>query len=565
MISQRADDLEIDFNNEETTYEKVKRVVKQWTIEEIEEELKVVVPGLYKEWRPNQLTVIQQIVNSSQKFIALQAPPGYGKSASAIGEMILNEGRGIAVTQTKQLGDQYVRDFFPLGLKTVKGRGNFSCTIIPTKTADIAPCVAGYKCMYKGGGCDYYDQKLEAVDTKLVSMNIHYFLYEVNYSGQFSDVDVLFIDEAQKLEDAMLGFIEIRLNKARYWEEGLALPDVPTFANITEWIERAEPQIKRELEEVQTELEDNPMNEILSVRGIRLTAAYRNIARFIALVDETWVIEIEDNNVIFKPTFVGEYMDKYIFSHAKKVVLMSATLPRSIIESFNIPEYEYLNIPSSFSPTQRPAIWIPAANLARSAENPGMELKKLTNAVDAILDKFPDQKGMIHTVNYKIAQYLMTNSKNVNRFRTHQNAGERSNILEEFKKSKDNSVLVSPSFTEGVDLPYDLCRFQIIAKIPYESLGNPQIKARMDVDPQWYATNAIVTMIQAYGRAMRAEDDQGITYILDSSLMNLINRWRTVFDNISYFLDALWILEGKDLIPFSEFDSRPKPISRKRR
>ena len=405
MISQRADDLEIDFNNEETTYEKVKRVVKQWTIEEIEEELKVVVPGLYKEWRPNQLTVIQQIVNSSQKFIALQAPPGYGKSASAIGEMILNEGRGIAVTQTKQLGDQYVRDFFPLGLKTVKGRGNFSCTIIPTKTADIAPCVAGYKCMYKGGGCDYYDQKLEAVDTKLVSMNIHYFLYEVNYSGQFSDVDVLFIDEAQKLEDAMLGFIEIRLNKARYWEEGLALPDVPTFANITEWIERAEPQIKRELEEVQTELEDNPMNEILSVRGIRLTAAYRNIARFIALVDETWVIEIEDNNVIFKPTFVGEYMDKYIFSHAKKVVLMSATLPRSIIESFNIPEYEYLNIPSSFSPTQRPAIWIPAANLARSAENPGMELKKLTNAVDAILDKFPDQKGMIHTVNYKIAQY----------------------------------------------------------------------------------------------------------------------------------------------------------------
>jgi len=38
-----------------------------------------------------------------------------------------------------------------------------------------------------------------------------------------------------------------------------------------------------------------------------------------------------------------------------------------------------------------------------------------------------------------------------------------------------------------------------------------------------------------------------------------------VFDNISYFLDALWILEGKDLIPFSEFDSRPKPISRKRR
>ena len=563
MASQQVDNIDVN-KVEESTYEEVKREARQYTIEEIEEILKPIVPGLYPAWRANQLRVIQQTVNSNEKYIALQAPPGYGKSASAIGDMILNQGRGIAVTQTKQLGDQYVRDFFSLGLKTVKGRGNFACTIVPEKTADIAPCVAGIKCMYKAGGCDYYDQKSEAVDSKLVSMNIHYFLYEANFSGQFSDIDVLFIDEAQKLEGAMLSFIEIRFNKARYWEEGEQLPNNPNFENMTEWAERAEPLFKRELEEVLIELEENPTNEILSIRGIRLNAAYRNIVKFQTLVNDTWIQEIEDNTVIYKPTFVGEYMQKYIFSHARKVVLMSATLPRSIIESFNIVDYEYLNIPSTFSPTQRPAIWIPAANLARSASDPGMELKKLTNAIDAILSKFPDQKGMIHTVNYKIAQFLMKNSKNIDRFRTHESSKERSDVLESFKKSIDNDVLVSPSFTEGVDLPYDLCRFQIIAKIPFESLGNPQVKARNDVDPQWYATNAIVTMIQAYGRAMRAEDDQGVTYILDSSLMNLINRWRTVFDQISYFLDALWILEGKDLIPFSEFDLRPKPISKRR-
>ena len=194
-----------------------------------------------------------------------------------------------------------------------------------------------------------------------------------------------------------------------------------------------------------------------------------------------------------------------------------------------------------------------------------MELRKLVTAIDAILEKFPDQKGMIHTVNYKISKYLMDNSKNVSRFRTHNNASERSEVLEQFKKDKDNGILVSPSFTEGVDLPYELCRFQIIAKIPYESLGNAQIKARMDADPQWYATNAIVTLIQAYGRAMRAEDDQGITYILDSSLMNLINRWRTVFDNMTYFLDALWVMDNSKLVPFSEFDSKPKVITRRKR
>ena len=564
MTSERVDSIDIK-SNEDIEYEESTQSTKKYTIEEIEESLKVIVPGLYNEWRPNQLSVIQQVVNSDKKFIALQAPPGYGKSATAIGEMIIGNSRGIAITQTKQLGDQYVRDFYPLGLKTVKGRGNFSCTIVPEKTADVAPCVAGIKCMYKQGGCDYYDQKAEAVDTKLVSMNIHYFLYEVNYSGQFSGVDVLFIAEAQKLEDAMLGFIEVRLNKARYYEEGIPLPEKITLDTLSAWTDSSEPLIKRELEEVLEELEENPKNEILALRGIRLQSAYRNIAKYIGLVNSSWIIEIEENNVVVKPTWVGEYMERYIFDHAKKIVFMSATLPRSIIESFNVIDYEYLNIPSSFNPTQRPAIWIPAANLARSASDPNMELRKLVTAIDAILEKFPDQKGMIHTVNYKISKYLMDNSKNVSRFRTHNNASERSEVLEQFKKDKDNGILVSPSFTEGVDLPYELCRFQIIAKIPYESLGNAQIKARMDADPQWYATNAIVTLIQAYGRAMRAEDDQGITYILDSSLMNLINRWRTVFDNMTYFLDALWVMDNSKLVPFSEFDSKPKVITRRKR
>ena len=127
-------------------------------------------------------------------------------------------------------------------------------------------------------------------------MNIHYFLYEVNYSGQFSDVDVLFIDEAQKLEDAMMGFIEVRLNKARYFEEGLKLPDNPTFDTLTEWAEKAEPLIKQELSEVLDELESNNTNEILALRGIRLQTAYRNISKFVGLVNNRWIIEKEEND-----------------------------------------------------------------------------------------------------------------------------------------------------------------------------------------------------------------------------------------------------------------------------
>ena len=483
--------------------------LKQYTIDEINDILKVIVPGLYPSWRTNQLEVVQQIINSNKKYIGIQAPPGFGKSGSAIGELIASGGRGITVTQTKQLGDQYYRDFYQLGLQTVKGRGNFSCTIIPDKTAADAPCVAGMKCLFKRGGCEYYDQKRQAVDSKLVSMNIHYFLNEANYSGEFSDVDTIFIDEAQKLDSSMLSFIEVRLNYSRFSDEGKPIPKDLSINSLKEWSDSTIGTIKSELDQVLEELEQNPQNEILTVRGIRLKAAYNSLLRF-EIVDETWIIEQEENNVILKPTLVGKYMEKFLFQHAKRIIFMSATLPRSIIEGFNVVDYEYINLPSTFDPEKRPVIWIPAANLAQSAKDPGVELKRLTLTVDALLNRYPDQKGIIHTVNYKIANHLMENSENTNRLRTHINAKERAEVLRDFSSNQlDNNVLVSPSFTEGVDLPYDLCRFQLICKIPYDSLANKQIKARMEIDSQWYATNAIVTMVQAYGRAMRAEDDSG--------------------------------------------------------
>ena len=45
---------------------------------------------------------------------------------------------------------------------------------------------------------------------------------------------------------------------------------------------------------------------------------------------------------------------------------------------------------------------------------------------------------------------------------------------------------------------------------------------------------------------MRSEDDSGTTYILDGSLLNLINRWRSIFDECEWFLEALFIVNPTD-------------------
>jgi Rad3-related DNA helicase len=76
--------------------------------------------------------------------------------------------------------------------------------------------------------------------------------------------------------------------------------------------------------------------------------------------------------------------------------------------------------------------------------------------------------------------------------------------------------------SEGVDLPYDKCRFQIIYKIPFPYLGDKQINMRMKKDQRWYAYKTAMTLVQTYGRGMRADDDSCVTYILDSDIQMLL-------------------------------------------
>ena len=91
-------------------------------------------------------------------------------------------------------------------------------------------------------------------------------------------------------------------------------------------------------------------------------------------------------------------------------------------------------------------------------------------------------------------------------------------LIHYFEEDENPLVLVSPSMSEGVDLPYDKCRFQVIYKIPFPYLGDKQVDMRRRRDQKWYAYKTVMTLMQAYGRGMRAEDDSCYTYILDSDV-----------------------------------------------
>jgi Rad3-related DNA helicase len=154
-------------------------------------------------------------------------------------------------------------------------------------------------------------------------------------------------------------------------------------------------------------------------------------------------------------------------------------------------------------------------------------LPNLIEAIKSIISEHKNEKGIIHTHSYYIANRIK-NSIHDKRILTH-NSNNRDTILKKHTKSKGYTVLVSPSMTEGVDLKDDTSRFQIICKVPYPYLGDKLVKKRMNRWQWWYPLQTAKTVVQATGRSVRSNDDYATTYILDSSWGNFYK------NNISLF------------------------------
>jgi ATP-dependent DNA helicase DinG len=99
-------------------------------------------------------------------------------------------------------------------------------------------------------------------------------------------------------------------------------------------------------------------------------------------------------------------------------------------------------------------------------------------------------------------------------------------------------VFVSVAFSEGQDWKYDVCDAQILLKVPFPDLGDNRVKRRLELGHrEWYQNQALLEVIQAYGRAIRAEDDMARFYIVDGSFTRLARDcWEVIPD---WFKEAL--------------------------
>ena len=495
-----------------------------------------------REWRPGQreIALLAVALNSmSSNNVYIDAPTGSGKSiiAMAIAHQYMGfdenwvpgDEMAVILTLDHALQRQYAE--IP-AVGSITGRRNWTCTADVTKTAEDAPCTTwmrAYDCeKNKQRLCPYFLQREQALEKPVVVTNYHYYL-GASTGGDFLQPGILICDEGHEAERAVREFqaVSLRLdtvinpaervrNRAR---GGLPHPHPTDFAGWRNLFNKQLVEARDTHSELFDQLhdtmrdfgEEDPMINQLTMKLARAQTLSRNLTKALSLlqVGGTPLIAVEDGRVTLTP-LVGnlELLDPM---HNGAVFLSATIINPTIADKF---PHWFVEMPSTFPVENRPVKVLPGPKVSRKSSE--QDYRKLAQDIDRILQLHSKEKGLVHTVSYDLADTIKSFSKFPGLLINH-GSGERDRAIAAFRAAPNGRALLSPSVSAGLDLPYDACRWQAIAKLPFPNLGDPLAAARGKAHPELATLDTARTIVQMAGRGVRAVDDTCVTYIEDGN------------------------------------------------
>jgi Rad3-related DNA helicase len=236
------------------------------------------------------------------------------------------------------------------------------------------------------------------------------------------------------------------------------------------------------------------------------------------------------NTLLISPLTSKFHFEYFLRHTADKFIFMSATLDGKdrLCKEFGIDPSDmlYVDVPSQFDPGLSPVVHVPVGKM--SSREIDTTLPEVVKACRRILQEHAGEKGLIHTTSYRVAQYIFDNLRDRRLLYARGDSMKKvtnEGILQRHRQSQDG-VLLSPSMMTGVDLDEDEGRFQIVCKLPFESLGNPRTARKTKLDPEWYDLEMMKKLAQSCGRTTRSAEDSSISYILDSSFSFYFKKYR---------------------------------------
>jgi len=366
----------------------------------------------------------------------------------------------------------------------------------------------------------------------------------------------MILDEAHLLENAVMSFVSVILPEKSLRAVGIDLPDLSSPEDAKLWATQIFPVVNMEYVALSSRVNSASRgNGNIDVRDIRQLLRFKSMAGRLRQLQniepQKWFLSKTYAGYQLKPFLVDEFVQPLVTSHSPRVLMMSATFLSSRVMTkllgLDASTTGWHEMDSNFPVERRPYNFIPVVKLSYKTGSVGYQ--KLTAAIDQILEKHPNEKGVVHTSSFKLMNEILKYTKYKRRFLTHKPSSSqdeseltRDQAISSFIKTREPKVLISPSVGLGLDLKDDLCRFSVIAKIPFLSLGDPQVKYRLSVDQEWYSWSAVAAIVQALGRGVRHSDDWATGYILDSALWQLLKTRKYLFPK--WWRDALHIVKS---------------------
>ena len=506
------------------------------------------------------LNAVEKAFENGKKFVVINAPTGIGKSF--LSKTVANVSRDIpaeferivrnysvfgedgselmsdmqpfgcyTLTITKSLQDQYKNTFDDTGM--LKGKSNYQCDVDDTLSVDVAPCIyvsnQKNEC-WKANRCPYYNSRNDMLTSKFSTLNYSMFFSLPNH---LKTRQVMVCDEGSELEEQLVSQFTCEVDIPFLMKtQTLVTPfpnDDKNKPKVLSWVNSLMEKVEASCEDYKEWFSSNTAKkDIITFNKkkqeyTKLTNLFNSLGLLSeSFYDSDYIIERVEYGIRFIPLKV-DVLSKHLFSHAEKVVIMSATIidPDAYCKSLGIKDYEYIHVGTDFEPEKSPIHIMAKQKL--NFNNLKTMLPTLVKQIEGILEHHACDKGIIHTHTQYLTDYIRDNVK-TKRLLCREPGVNNEQLLEIHEKAHAPTVLVSPSMTYGVDLKGDLARFQIILKAPWLPTKDVRVEKLMKLDKDWYGNQMLKTLVQACGRGVRSEDDYCETYILDGSIFDAINR-----------------------------------------
>lgn len=483
----------------------------------------------------------------------------------------------ISLTATNVLSAQYDSTFHGLGdtgkYIMLKGASNYDCSALTTVEEPVMADACAWWTMIQAGSefehilakhcnsCEFMDIKRRKNTTRHLTTNYSYFFIDRMYTGKFEDRDLIIWDEAHLINDLFSEHNAIFFSQKRMLAfkkeiaETIHLTDIEIAKTINAIAADCakvgkinEKNYHAYLNALQTVYkyakEAGVAGAETALRSGKMSL-YSKLSRFskkfeglgckiddLNKYEYPHVFEYKEDeaSVSVKPVFVGEMI--HALQAGPNNLFMSATITDSFITktmTLDPTKTVFIKLPPVFPKENKQIIFFDTLSLSyQTLQNPEV-VKQLRKNVAKIVEHHVDmgERGIVLTPSFKLQSEITAelrarpNAKKYKLFE--QKQGEKlADTLAAFKAYTGGpAVLISPSIFEGVDLPGDLSRFQVMVKAPFPSLGDKRIKFILDHHPDLYSLTTIMKCIQGAGRSIRSKDDFAVTYVLDKNMERL--------------------------------------------